>query len=74
MELSEKMIDYLEEHMPELMATATKQAYWQTLASGKSVLIAESGHLVEVFPDGTKKIIREIAKPLTSTIGENYSL
>jgi len=26
MKLSEKTIDYLEEHLPELMATATKQA------------------------------------------------
>ena len=74
MELNDKMIDYLEEYLPELMATATKQAYWQTLESGQSVLIAESGHLVEVFPDGSKKNIREIAKPLSATIGERIVL
>ena len=74
MKLNDKMIDYLEEHLPELMATATKQAYWQTLASGQSVLIAESGHLVEVFPDGSKKYIKEIAKPLSATIGERIVL
>jgi hypothetical protein len=41
--------NYIEAQLPELMATATKQAYWQTLQSGHSVLIAENGFLVEVF-------------------------
>lgn len=65
MTLNDKTLDYLEEHLPELMATATKQAYWQTLASGQSVLIAEAGKLMEVFPDGTRKFIKDIAKPVT---------
>ena len=74
MELNDKMIDYLEEHLPELMATATKQAYWQTLASGQSVLIAENGKLIEVFPDGTKKFVKDIIKPQSATIGEKIRL
>jgi hypothetical protein len=74
MELTDKMLDFLESHFPELMATATKQAYWQTLASGQSVLIAEGGQLIEVFPDGTKTVIKEIGKPLSATIGEKIML
>jgi hypothetical protein len=74
MELTDQMIDFLESHFPELMATATKQAYWQTLASGQSVLIAEAGNLIEVFPDGTKKIIKKIGQPLPATIGEKIIL
>ncbi len=74
MALNDKMLDYLEAHFPELMATATKQAYWQTLASGQSVLIAEDGKLIEVFPDGTKKIIKEIGQPSSATIGEKIML
>lgn len=74
MELNDKMIDYLEAHFPELMATATKQAYWQTLASGQSVLIAEDGNLVEVFPDGTRTFIKEIGKPQSAMIGEKITL
>lgn len=58
MELSEQAIDYIEAHLPELMATATKQAYWQTLASGHSVLIAENGKLLRVQPDGTRSASR----------------
>lgn len=35
MSLSEKAIDYLEEHIPELAEVAFKQAYWSALASPK---------------------------------------
>lgn len=56
----EKVIDYLEQQIPELAAAATKIAYWQALASGSSVLISENGELVEVFPDGTRRFIKKI--------------
>lgn len=56
---NEKVIDYLEQHIPELAAAATKIAYWQALASGSSVLISENGEIVEVFPDGTQKFIQK---------------
>ena len=57
MKLDEKTIDYLEEHIPELAEAATKQAYWQTLAAGNSVLVSEDGVLKENFPDGTSQIV-----------------
>jgi hypothetical protein len=34
MEMNEKTIDYLEQSIPELAQAATRQAYWQALASG----------------------------------------
>lgn len=58
--LDEKTIEYLEQHIPELADAATKQAYWQTLASGNSVLVAENGELREVFPDGTIRFVKKI--------------
>ena len=61
MENNEKAIDYLEKHIPELAEAAVKQAYWQALASGSSVLVSENGVIKEVFPDGTSKIIQENA-------------
>lgn len=61
MENNEKAIDYLEAHIPELAEAAVKQAYWQALASGSSVLVSENGVMKEVFPDGTSKIIQENA-------------
>ena len=64
MALSDNEIDYLEENLPELMATATKQAYWQTLASGQSVLIAQNGQLIRVYPDGTRAFVKNINPPI----------
>jgi hypothetical protein len=66
MEKNEKAIDYLEKHIPEMAVAAVKQAYWQALASGSSVLISENGVLKEIFPDGTSKIIKK-GKPHTKT-------
>lgn len=60
MKLSEKALDYLEEHIPELAEVAFKQAYWAALATGSSVLVAENGKLIEVFLDGTRKFIKKL--------------
>lgn len=65
MEIDEKSIRFLEEHIPELADAAVKQAYWRTLAAGHCVLIRDKESLVEVHPDGTRKIIKKLP-PLTS--------
>jgi len=65
--LNEQELNYLEQQIPILAETATKQAYWQTLASGDKVMIAEDGKLIEVSPDGSREIIREIEKPMKVT-------
>ena len=65
--LSEQELDYLEQQIPLLAETATKQAYWQTLASGDKVMIAKNGQLIEVSPNGNRRIIREIDKPIRVT-------
>ena len=70
MALSEKEISFLEEHIPELAAVAFKQAYWAALASGSSVLISENGNLVEVFPDGKRKFIKQLSPAIPVTRGE----
>ena len=64
---TEKTLCYLEEHIPELADAAFKQAYWQALAAGSSVLEVENGTIVEVFPDGTRKFVKHIdpATPVT---------
>lgn len=56
---SEKVIEYLEQHIPEMAQAAVKQAYWQALASGSSVLIAEDGEIKEIFPDGTFRVVEK---------------
>lgn len=56
---NEKAIEYLEKHIPEMVQAAVKQAYWQALASGSSVLIAEDGEIKEMFPDGTFRVVEK---------------
>lgn len=70
MRLSEKEIDFLEENIPDLVGTATKQAFWQTLASGNHVIIAEDGQLLKVFPDGKREVIKNIGKPKKVKVGQ----
>ena len=74
MALSEKALDYLEEHIPELAEVAFKQAYWAALASGSSVLISENGSLVEVFPDGTRKFIKKLPAWTPVKRGQKFEL
>ena len=65
--LTDQELDFLEQQIPILAETAMKQAYWQTLTSGDKVLIAENGFLVEVSPDGSRKVVKEIGKPIRVT-------
>jgi len=51
--------EYLEKHIPEMAEAAVKQAYWQDLSSGSSVLVSDNGTIEEVFPDGTTRITQE---------------
>lgn len=74
MALSEEAMSFLEEHIPELADAAFKQAYWAALASGSSVLVSENGNLIEVFPDGTKKFIKQLPPSTPVTPGQRLLL
>lgn len=56
-------MQYVEEQIPELAEQATRQAFWHTLASGDSVVVAHEGKLWEVFPDGNRKFVKDITAP-----------
>ncbi len=70
MTLNEKAITFQEEHIPELAEAAFRQAYWRALGSGSSVLVSEDGNLVEVYPDGSRKIIKKIPRSIPVTLGQ----
>lgn len=70
MSLPEKAMRFLEEQIPDLAETAIKQAYWQALASGHTVLECENGVLVEVHPNGTKKVIKKLHPPIKVEPGQ----
>lgn len=60
---NEQSMRFLEEHIPDLAASALTQAYWQTLASGNSVLESDNGIIYEVLPDGTRKVVKTSEPP-----------
>ena len=65
--LTDQELDFLEQQIPILAEMAVQQAYWQTLTSGDKVMIAENGFLIEVSPDGSRRVVKEIGKPVKVT-------
>lgn len=74
MNRQEQAIRFQEEHIPELANAATKQAYWQALATGSSVLARANDSLVEVFPDGSRKIIKPLPRQTPIHIGQQLKI
>ena len=70
MENNEKCLQFLEEHIPDLAAVVFKQAYWHALAEGSSVLEVENGAIVQVFPDGSRKVIKQIGPAIPTEVGQ----
>lgn len=74
MTLTEESMRFLEEHIPDLADAAVKQAYWQALATGSSVLVFEDGELVEIFPDGTRKMVKHLEPQTSVLVGQRLEL
>jgi hypothetical protein len=66
----ESELCFLEEQIPELAVMALKLAYREALASGSCVLIVKDGTLVEVSPDGSERIIKELPRWIPVTPGK----
>ncbi len=64
---SDQELDFLEQQIPLLAEMALQQAYWRTLSLGYKVMIAENGFLIEVSPDGSRTVVKEIAKRVKVT-------
>jgi hypothetical protein len=67
---NEASMRFLEDHIPDLADAAFTQAYWQALANGSSVLKVERGEIIEVFPDGSRKVIKQIAPLIPVPLGK----
>jgi hypothetical protein len=74
MNMTEESMRFLEEHIPDLADAALKQAYWQALATGSSVLVSEEGELVEIFPDGTRKVLKQLEPQTDVILGQRLEL
>lgn len=74
MNSEEKTIEDLENEFPRLAAGAFLKAREQTLAAGYSVVEAEAGVVYEVFPNGTRKVVKRIEPPVTMPLGTTILL
>lgn len=78
---SEQTLDYLEQQIPGLTGAAVDVAYWQALATGQKVLVSGQKVLVsgeeglyQVFPDGTRQLVKPLDKPLSVPVGTRVKI
>ncbi len=60
--ITEHEMRQLENRIPDIARRAGKQAFQDTLDSGHSVLVAEDGWIIRVFPDGRRVQVSQILK------------
>ena len=70
----EKHIRELETQFPLLSGPVFSTARQQTLASGQSVLQSEQDVIYEVFPDGTRRRVKELESSTPVTPGSKITL
>ena len=68
--LDEKTMSKRENRIPQLAENAVKQARTKTLKSGRSVIEAVDGKLIESRPDGSHKVLRSISAPISVAPGQ----
>jgi hypothetical protein len=74
MSQSERALDYLEQQIPSLSASAVDVAYWEALASGNAVLVSCEEGVYQVFPDGSKKLVKPLKRQLSVPVGTRVQI
>ena len=67
-------LDNLEKFIPQLAKGAMKKAYIDTLSAGNSVLEVIDSAIYEVFSDGTKKKVKDVAPYIKVDINSKIEL
>ena len=67
--MSEDEITALEEQFPLLAEQAFKAAGQRTLDAGLSVLESEGSFIYEVFPNGHRRVVKQIEPPTFNKAG-----
>ena len=68
--LDEKNMSVREDRIPFLAEDAVKKARAKTLTSGRNVVEAVDGKLVETRPDGSRKVLKTLSLPISVTPGQ----
>jgi len=70
----EKNIRDLENQFPATSCEAFAAARRQALAAGQSVLQSDQGVIYEIFPDGTRKPLKNIEPPTPVVPGRKINI
>jgi hypothetical protein len=72
--MSDQDIEDLESQFPAASGSAFAAARERVFASGQSVLQSEQGVIYEVFPDGTRKRVKDIEPPTPVVPGSKITI
>jgi hypothetical protein len=72
--MSDQDIQNLESQFPAASGSAFAAAREQAFASGQSVLQSKQGVIYEVFPDGTRKRVKDIDPPTPVMPGRKITI
>jgi hypothetical protein len=72
--MSDQDIQKLESIFPPLSGSAFAAAREHALASGQSILQSEQGVIYEIFPNGTRKRVKEIEPPTPVVSGSKITI
>ena len=70
----EQRIEQLELSFPAESGGAFSRAYDQAIHAGLSVVVSEGGAILEVFPDGQRKLVKTVAPPSPTRPGQKFTL
>lgn len=72
--MSERDFQTLENRFPAVSGSAFAEARGRVLASGQSVLQSEAGFIYEVFPNGDRKVVKQIEPPERFAPGQIFTI
>ena len=70
----ENRIEQLELSFLAASGVAFSNAYEQAVLAGLSVVVSEQGKIFEIFPDGQRRLIKEIAPPTRAHAGQRFTI
>lgn len=72
--ISEQEVRSWEKGIPELAGHALENAYKKALRAGSSVLEVVGNQLVESYPDGSRKVLKDLPKARYFKTGTKFRI
>lgn len=72
--MNEQQIEQLELDFPAASGLAFANAYHQAIHAGLFVVVSEGGSIVEVSPDGQRRLVKTIPPPSPAQPGQKFTI